>query len=74
MQQNEILKDTQTGSFHSTNHALALVSDFVTDNLNKRNATIAVSLDLEKAFDTAWHEGIIYKMYKVFNVCTYAVY
>ena len=72
IQQNEILKDTQTGfrSFHSTNHALALVSDFVTDNLNKRNATIAVSLDLEKAFDTTWHEGIIYKMYKVFNFDT----
>ena len=69
LENHEILKDTQTGfrKYHSTNHALSLVNDFVSSNLNNRHATIALSIDLEKAFDTAWHEGIIYKMYKLFN-------
>ncbi|CAD7001644.1 unnamed protein product [Ceratitis capitata] len=58
---------------HSTSHALTILSDFVCTNLNRRQTTILVSLDLEKAFDTAWIEGIIYKMYRIFkfnkNLC-----
>lgn len=70
-----ILKNYQFGfrNYHSTNHALMLLSDYVATNLNKQCATIAVSLDFEKAFDTAWIEGIIYKMFKIFgfekNLC-----
>ncbi|CAD6997554.1 unnamed protein product [Ceratitis capitata] len=43
---------------NSTSHALTILSDFVCTNLNRRQATILVSLDLEKAFDTAWIEGV----------------
>lgn len=35
----------------------------ISNGLNKRKATIAVSLDFSKAFDTVWQEGIVYKMH-----------
>lgn len=59
-----ILKKEQFGfrSKHSTNHALTILVDFVSENLNKRQGSLAVGLDSEKAFDTAWIEGIVFKM------------
>lgn len=36
----------------------------IATNLNSRKPTIACALDIEKAFDTIWHEGIVYKMKK----------
>lgn len=59
-----ILADCQFGfrGGHSTSHALTVFSDYVAKGLNKRYATIAVSLDFAKAFDTAWQDGIVYKM------------
>lgn len=59
-----ILADCQFGfrGGHSTSHALMVFSDYVTKGLNGRHATIAVSLDFSKAFDTAWQGGILHKM------------
>lgn len=34
----------------------------IATNLNARKPTIACALDIEKAFDTVWHEGLAYKM------------
>lgn len=51
----------------STGHALACLSQSVANNLNRVTPTIAVSLDIEKAFDSTWFEGIIYKMRYVYN-------
>lgn len=67
--EQKVFKDFQFGfrNKHSTTHALTILSDYVSTNLNRRIATIAVSLDFEKAFDTAWIEGIVFKMYKIFN-------
>lgn len=47
---------------HSTSHALTVLSDYVARGLNKRHVTIAASLDFAKAFDTAWHDGILHKL------------
>lgn len=75
--ENIILKNYQFGfrSQHSTVHGLSIMSDFISTNLNNRSSSIVLSLDCEKAFDTAWQEGIIYKMFKIFNfnknVCRY---
>ncbi|XP_073841501.1 uncharacterized protein [Musca autumnalis] len=46
----------------STTHALACFTDFVSEGLNKRYGTLAVSLDFAKAFDSVWHQGILYKL------------
>ena len=36
--------------------------DDVLKNLRNRNCTVALSLDVEKAFDHAYHDGILYKI------------
>jgi hypothetical protein len=40
-------------------------SDHVTLNFNKNMSTAAVFLDIEKAFDTTWHLGLLYKLSKL---------
>jgi retron-type reverse transcriptase len=39
--------------------------DHVTLNLNNNMSTAAVFLDIEKAFDTTWHPGLLYKLSKL---------
>jgi hypothetical protein len=41
------------------------LADHVTLNFNYKMSTAAVSLDIEKAFDTAWHTGLLYKLAKM---------
>lgn len=66
---NDVLPDDQFGfrSGRSTTHALVKLQTDVAMKLNNRVPTIACALDIEKAFDTAWTEGLIYKMLTVFN-------
>jgi len=69
MEGNNIYKDHQFAFWkgHSTSHALAILSKDITNGLNRRCGTLAVGLDLEKAFDKAWTQGIIYKMLTSFS-------
>lgn len=46
----------------STTHPHIKFQTDITTNLNRRKPTIACALDVEKAFDTVWHEGMVYKM------------
>jgi len=64
MEENNICNDRQFGfkNKHSTVHALSIFSSDVTNSINRRSGTIAVSIDTEKAFDTTWQKGIAYKM------------
>lgn len=52
---------------HSTVQQLARVTEHVAQNLNLGHHTGMVLLDVEKAFDTVWHDGLIFKLIK-FNV------
>lgn len=47
---------------HSTTLQLARVLHDMTAALNKRETTVAVLLDMEKAFDRVWHPGLVYKL------------
>jgi hypothetical protein len=40
------------------------LTDHVTLNFNNKLSTAAVFLDIEKAFDTTWHSGLLYKLSK----------
>lgn len=59
-----IPRDNQFGfkRGHSTSHALMALGTHVSRALNRRNITIAVSLDFARAFDSVWHDGIVYKL------------
>jgi hypothetical protein len=47
---------------HSTTLECVKLADHVTLNFNNRVSMAAVSLDVEKAFDTTWHSGLLYKL------------
>lgn len=49
---------------HNTQMQLARLVNHVTREFNNRKHTGAIFLDIEKAFDTTWHAGIIYKLIK----------
>jgi hypothetical protein len=45
---------------HSTTIQCMRLTDHVTLNFNNKMSTAAVFLDIEKAFDTTWHYGLLY--------------
>jgi retron-type reverse transcriptase len=40
-------------------------ADHVTLNFNNKMSTAAVFLDIEKAFDSTWHRGLLYKLSEI---------
>lgn len=60
----QLLPDRQFGfrERHSTSHALMNFTSDVNRNLRNKETTVAVSLDVEKAFDTVWVMGLLYKL------------
>lgn len=61
---HSIVPNTQMGfrAGHSTTHAAAKFSQDAIIAANRKLTTVALSLDLKRAFDTIWHEGLIYKL------------
>ena len=47
---------------HSTVSQLARISDYISNGYNLHKHTGMVSLDIEKAYDTAWIYGLMYKL------------
>lgn len=45
---------------HSTVHQLKMVVNTITENKNNRKSTGILFFDIEKAFDTLWHDGLIF--------------
>ncbi|XP_055856032.1 uncharacterized protein LOC129919203 [Episyrphus balteatus] len=62
--EKNILPNEQFGfrMFHSTSHQVLRVCDHVRKNRNLGKSTGLILLDIEKAFDTVWHDGIVHKM------------
>lgn len=60
----KIFPDQQFGfrTFHSTSHQVKRICNHVKRNRAQSKSTGMVLLDIEKAFDSVWHKGIIYKM------------
>ncbi|KAA5549930.1 reverse transcriptase family protein, partial [Pseudomonas aeruginosa] len=49
-------------SGHSTTLQLTRVLHHLADRRNSGQYTVAVLLDIEKAFDRVWHEGLVHKL------------
>jgi hypothetical protein len=50
---------------HKTTLQCMRLTDHMTLNFKNSLATAAVFLDIEKAFDTTWHLGLLYKLLKI---------
>lgn len=55
---------------HSTTQQVARIATDVIEGFKKKNTTVMVLLDIEKAFDRVWQEGLLYKM----NIAGYPDY
>lgn len=49
---------------HSSNHQVARVTRHIQQNVKNKKSTGMVTLDVEKAFDCVWHDGLLHKMLK----------
>lgn len=52
----------QTSLVHSTSHQLARVYKYVDTNLKNKHSVVLIALDILKAFDSVWHDGLTYKL------------
>jgi hypothetical protein len=67
IEERYLLNASQFGSRaqHSTTFQCMRLTDLVTLYFNNNMSTAAVFLDIEKAFDTTWHLGLLYKLFKL---------
>jgi hypothetical protein len=65
--ENNLLNASQFGfrARHSTTLQCMRLADHVTLHFNSNMSIAAVFLDIEKAFDTTWHPGLLYKLSKL---------
>ena len=70
-----MLRDEQFGfrPRHSTSLQLARLVEKITRNFGERRLTGAVFLEVAKAFDTVWIEGLLYKL-TILNFSSYIVH
>lgn len=62
---NKIIINEQFGfrSNHSTAQQVVRVVDHVTKGFARNEVTAMLLIDLQKAFDKVWHDGLIYKLH-----------
>lgn len=61
---NNIINKEQFGfrPHHSTVHQIKRVTNIIKKNKIEKKSTGMVLLDIEKAFDSIWHDGLVYKL------------
>ncbi|KAJ8872530.1 hypothetical protein PR048_026136 [Dryococelus australis] len=64
---NHVLPDHQFGfrAKCTTTHQLTRITEHITNAFDKKQYTAAVFLDIEKAFDHVWHEGLLHKLHSI---------
>jgi hypothetical protein len=64
LSERDLLRDKQFGfrRKHSTSLQLARLVERVTTNFGEKRLTSAIFLDVAKAFDTVWVDGLVYKL------------
>lgn len=64
---NQIIQAEQFGfrQQHSTTHQVERVVSNVVKHRAQKRSTGMVLFDIEKAFDTVWHDGLIYKLHQL---------
>lgn len=72
--QHGIVPPNQFGfrPFHSTTHQIKRLYNHINTGFKNGNSTILLTLDIEKAFDSVWYNGLLYKMIQ-FNFPLYLI-
>lgn len=62
-----IIKNEQFGfrEQHSTVHQIKRIVNMIKENKKCKRSTGMVLIDIEKAFDSVWHDGLIFKLDKM---------
>jgi hypothetical protein len=65
--ENGVLPEEQFGfrKGRSTIHQLNRVTKFIRQNKSVSKTTVMALLDIEKAFDNVWHDGLVYKLHRL---------
>lgn len=60
----QIIPESQFGFVNkrSTVHPLVRFTSDIASALNKREIVTAISIDIQSAFDTVWHDGLLFKL------------
>lgn len=74
VEEKQLLPEYQFGfrRGHSTTHQAARIKKIIQTNKHQKKSTGMILLDIEKAFDSIWHDGLIYKLIKM-KLSTYLV-
>lgn len=66
IENNNLINKEQFGfrNQHSTVHQIKRMTNLIKRNKRQRLSTGVILLDIEKAFDSIWHNGLIYKLKK----------
>lgn len=69
---NNVLPDEQFGfrACHSTNHQIDRLQKDIKLFRSSKESTGVLLLDVERAFDTVWHNGLLHKLFSI-NLPTY---
>lgn len=72
--ENGVLPEEQFGfrKGRSTIHQLSRVTKIIKQNKSMSKTTAMALLDIEKAFDNVWHDGLVYKLHRL-NLPMYLV-
>jgi hypothetical protein len=64
---NNILPAEQFGfrQSHSANHQLIRLYKSISNSFSMKKSTGMLTFDIEKAFDSVWHKGLVHKMFKL---------
>ena len=67
IEHNKIIDLEQEGfrKFHSTTHALLRLVQDIFNGYNRKESTLVAFIDMEKAFDSVWRDGLLVKMHRL---------
>lgn len=70
LEHNDLLTNKQFGfrPHRSTHDALNIMTNYLSINQHQRLKTALITKDVEKAFDTVWHDGLKFKLCNNFNL------
>ena len=67
VEHHKLIDPEQEGfrKFHRTLMALLRVVQNIIDGFNERESTIGVFIDMEKAYDSVWRNGLLEKLHNM---------